>query len=95
LSSPLPPRSVPAARRDARPVEDVPALLVGSTDDKGPLNTRGKFDEHKFSGSHRREDERQAHYRMDKAGKPCACDDRTPCLAHAALTGRRRHVRPD
>jgi hypothetical protein len=31
---------------------------------------------------------------MDEAGAPCACDDRTPCLAHAGITGRRRWLRP-
>jgi hypothetical protein len=31
---------------------------------------------------------------MDRAGHPCACDDKTPCLAHAGITGRRRWVRP-
>jgi hypothetical protein len=31
---------------------------------------------------------------MDKTGKPCACDDKTPCLAHAGITGRRRFIRP-
>jgi hypothetical protein len=89
------PRPAPGARRDSRPVEDVPVKLIGSTDDKGPLNKRGKFDEHKFSGSHHRQDERAVHLAMDKAGAPCACDDKTACLAHAAISGRRRHVRPD
>lgn len=23
---------------------------------------------------------------MDRAGQPCACDDKTPCLAHASIT---------
>jgi hypothetical protein len=31
---------------------------------------------------------------MDRAGEPCACDDQTPCLAHAGITGRRRWLRP-
>jgi hypothetical protein len=34
------------------------------------------------------------HLSADRRGVPCACDDRTPCLAHAAITGRRRWVRP-
>ena len=35
--------------------------------------------------------------RLDREGVPCSCgDDRDPrpCLAHAAMTGRRRHIRP-
>jgi len=32
---------------------------------------------------------------MDRAGEPCACDDKTPCLAHAGITGRRRWLRPE
>jgi hypothetical protein len=45
-------------------------------------------------GKRHRSRERRAHLRQDVAGVPCACDDRTPCLAHAGITGRRRHVRP-
>jgi hypothetical protein len=38
--------------------------------------------------------ERRAHLRQDEAGVPCACDDWTPCLAHAGITGRRRWLWP-
>ena len=38
--------------------------------------------------------ERRAQLRRDLAGAPCACDDRTPCLAHQAISGRRRFLRP-
>lgn len=69
-----------------RPVEDVQAL---------PLATPEELDRvlPKPRPNHGRE--RRAHLRQDAAGVPCACDDKTPCLAHAGITGRRRHLRPE
>lgn len=69
----------------ARPVEDVPLATPEELDRvlprPKPRPNRGR--------------ERRAQLRMDQAGAPCACDDKTPCLAHAAISGRRRHVRPE
>jgi hypothetical protein len=76
--------TAPALRLDARPVEDVRAPAVSSPSSARPAS--GKYPNHGR--------ERRAQLRMDEAGAPCACDDRTPCLAHAALTGRRRWLRP-
>jgi hypothetical protein len=40
--------------------------------------------------------DRRAQFRRDKAGAPCGCGSSpgVVCLAHYALTGHRRHIRP-
>jgi hypothetical protein len=70
-----------------RPVVDVQALPLASPEEldrvlkvKPATNHHGR--------------ERRAQLRQDAAGVPCACDDQTPCLAHAGITGRRRWLRP-
>lgn len=75
-----------------RPVEDVQALPLATPEELDRVLPRtGKAQP---LNSRHRARERRVHLRMDKAGAPCACDDRTPCLAHAGITGRRRWLRP-
>jgi hypothetical protein len=40
--------------------------------------------------------EENHHMAADRIGEPCSCGakDRTPCLAHHAILGHRRNVRP-
>jgi hypothetical protein len=71
-----------------RPVEDVQALPLA---DKQELDRVLPMPKPKPNHHGR---ERRAQLRKDQAGAPCACDDQTPCLAHYAIPGRRRHVRP-
>jgi hypothetical protein len=68
-----------------RPVEDVQAPALG-------LPGKGK---RPAPGNNHHGRERRAQLRRDKAGAPCACSpDGTPCLAHYAISGRRRFIRP-
>jgi hypothetical protein len=38
--------------------------------------------------------EHDFHMAADRRGEPCACDDKTACLAHWALSRTRRWLRP-
>lgn len=80
--------TAPAARREARPVEDVQAPAVSPP--PAPRPAPGRTGKALPLDARHRSRERRAHLRQDAAGVLCACDDTTPCLAHAGITGRRR-----
>lgn len=69
-----------------RPVEDVLAPAVGAEHHPRPAPDKRP--------DTRTDRLKRVNLAMDRAGVPCACDDQTPCLAHAGITGWRRWLRP-
>jgi hypothetical protein len=83
-----PPREL-VTRGKVRTVEDVQALPLASQDELDRVLPKPKpKPNHHGRG-------RRAQLRMDAAGVPCKCSETTACLAHHAISGRRRFIRPD
>jgi hypothetical protein len=76
-------RNDPEAEAAARGVEPAADGLVRTAKDNQRRRYSGYQDENAILAA-------------DRRGEPCSCSatDETPCLAHHALTGRRRWLRP-